>query len=50
MEEDKKKKTLLAFWPLPLSHRQVIVFSCASVVALPLFSAPEQLSAAPTLL
>lgn len=40
----------LAFQPLSLHHKEVIVFSCACVVALPLFSAAEQLSAAPTLL
>lgn len=37
----------LAFQPLPLNHKEVIMFSCACVVALPLFSAPEQLSAGP---
>lgn len=36
-----------AFQPLPLNHKEVIMFSCACALALPLFSAPEQLSAGP---
>lgn len=34
-----------AFQPLPLNRKEVIMFSCACAVALPLFSAGEQLSA-----